>query len=1591
MNGFVTGQEKNNGVEIKSADNASGNTNIEQSQDGISKATPLKGSHYLVNGALFSCAMDTTGGNVLSQIVSQNNKVSLQNKPFVTINDTSFSNPFGLCMLQPTPSGGYCPCSYSLQWIKDNSIDHSKNTDLPTEKSKLKCQLGGLVSCLFHGQTQSVTAADFESANFQAANVINPFVVELESVQPEKYVEFGVSSIKAYLIDKDGKEKELKKGDAVRIGSTITLKAFAKQKQITDKHVSWALYQLVDFQNIIEQSSKQNSKTTKQEVKTQKVENLYIYRHVLDSFTVKIVKEGVYTVEGMGSGKLKNRPIPYAALSNYEDIKAYNLSYDKGNYVLPNKMATPPFDKSCSLELNIKGDNSIVGVKKDGDNITDNSNNHIYIKQGKTFVLTPTLLFDFDKEFDELEYVIQKSNGNDTFEEKGNLQAASLEINPDVAEIDYKVTFLLYKKGEDGVSERTPLSTCSVRMHSYNEAVLFAYVPSFSKRPDKNTTLRRVGDTLMFGVRKAQNGRDLYEDVDEKNIKWSLEKDNKPQPFSQEGDRILCDFKAVGTYTIKADLSAVNLRNGGVKEQNDDSVTAIDHEASKQKVITHKLKISYNEVTEIKIASTNGIRYNGIKYRIDLSYLFENLAINEKVILSCDNSNVNITELTQNGAFQAKEPGEYTVKATIYTDGVKGAEKTVVANVYESTFSKWEFCDSKRNRITETGKNNMFGIQATVPAWAVSDDEKSCKRTICVSLYHKEYELKKIRTELDEKGHFSIDDIDVKEHVVKKTIDLIPFFDAQTDFMITFKVSDHPASLVKGLQKSSKNELFTDACHLKVTNSLIIDGYFAHPNGKKIVDIMDYNDDVNVHLRMLNASEEQLKNMRLRVYENMSGLDPVVFEASEIELDKDGNADIPIKILPDKVSNAELDKLMFAGPSKGKSVSDADLDKLMFAEPSKGKSVSDADLDKLMYISETDLDKLKFPENEKLPRLFYFKIVELDQYGIIEKSKLSFIDDYGKKFEYPPYPGDLYGKNSDELKAIVENEKWDLLSFNSDIQKNSKARNYYYQLKLVSHKEDCKSFIKTYNQLAPVVVGEEMKEEKEEKKESRNCKCPRCHEDITLDEIKRICSKIDKNGVEKCFLNETQLSNLGKILPYLNKYRGVAHINTCMRKAHFVAQVYAETKFCDFEENDFTFSSKSLIDFSKNFQTPEGRKKAKEWGFDAEEAAKDKSKKKVSKENQVNIANWRYSNMTGNGNFESGDGYRFRGRGMIHLTHRGNYKEKSDYCNKVFLTNGEPQTDWENHPEEVATNLRDVVLSALCFWRRGFLNQYADYDTDDCGRKLSKIINNDADAWNKVKNNMRKPYYLRAAKVFKVEECQKNIGLRGVEIKTTETFDHRFSIKENQTNIAFIDVIVPSSRNREGVMVVFDNTGIRFKTYCLCRGKYRNREITNGDTPTGLAKVTYVKSKHANDNEKNKLAYGIQGCCVLDGVKLSDLVEEPQRSILLNDPNRSENDKNGQFYKVSKVRIGILIHSGHTTDIESEKAIQDYRNDKGRLMPTHGCIRVYNEEMSKLGAICESLKKEGKTIYLYVEDYYGDITDVFDHYCLDLDFKDKNR
>ena len=95
-------------------------------------------------------------------------------------------------------------------------------------------------------------------------------------------------------------------------------------------------------------------------------------------------------------------------------------------------------------------------------------------------------------------------------------------------------------------------------------------------------------------------------------------------------------------------------------------------------------------------------------------------------------------------------------------------------------------------------------------------------------------------------------------------------------------------------------------------------------------------------------------------------------------------------------------------------------------------------------------------------------------------------------------------------------------------------------------------------------------------------------------------------------------------------------INTSLRLAHFLAQAGHESGGFKLTQENLNYGAKGLRGlFGKYFPTDELAK--------------------LCERKPEKIANIIYSNRMGNGSKESGDGWKFRGRGYIQLTGRDNY------------------------------------------------------------------------------------------------------------------------------------------------------------------------------------------------------------------------------------------------------------------------------------------------------------------------------------------------
>lgn len=189
--------------------------------------------------------------------------------------------------------------------------------------------------------------------------------------------------------------------------------------------------------------------------------------------------------------------------------------------------------------------------------------------------------------------------------------------------------------------------------------------------------------------------------------------------------------------------------------------------------------------------------------------------------------------------------------------------------------------------------------------------------------------------------------------------------------------------------------------------------------------------------------------------------------------------------------------------------------------------------------------------------------------------------------------------------------------------------------------------------------------------------------------------------------------NAGPFLVSFTKYS----INTPLRINHFLGQTSHETEgFTRFEEN-LNYKPASLKEkFSAFKKNPH---LADKYGRTLKQKA-----------NQIMIANIAYSNRMGNGSVSSGDGWKFKGRGLIHLTGRANYEAYKKYSGIDVVSN-----------PDLAARLDIAIDIAAWFWSRNKLNIYADKNNVT---QLTEVINGGS---NGLADRISKTNYFKETKI----------------------------------------------------------------------------------------------------------------------------------------------------------------------------------------------------------------------------------------------------
>jgi putative chitinase len=173
---------------------------------------------------------------------------------------------------------------------------------------------------------------------------------------------------------------------------------------------------------------------------------------------------------------------------------------------------------------------------------------------------------------------------------------------------------------------------------------------------------------------------------------------------------------------------------------------------------------------------------------------------------------------------------------------------------------------------------------------------------------------------------------------------------------------------------------------------------------------------------------------------------------------------------------------------------------------------------------------------------------------------------------------------------------------------------------------------------------------------------------ITLELLQKVCPKTKKEVLESYV---APLNKVAKAHDILDNHK---------RLAAFLAQVAHESGGFNFTKENLNYNAKALQTVFKKYYPTEKDALAHE-------------------RKPEQIANKVYASRMGNGDEKSGDGWSYRGRGLIQLTGKENYTKFAESIKK-------PITEAVAYLETA----EGAVESAAWFWTKNKLNELCDKD-----------------------------------------------------------------------------------------------------------------------------------------------------------------------------------------------------------------------------------------------------------------------------------------
>jgi len=216
--------------------------------------------------------------------------------------------------------------------------------------------------------------------------------------------------------------------------------------------------------------------------------------------------------------------------------------------------------------------------------------------------------------------------------------------------------------------------------------------------------------------------------------------------------------------------------------------------------------------------------------------------------------------------------------------------------------------------------------------------------------------------------------------------------------------------------------------------------------------------------------------------------------------------------------------------------------------------------------------------------------------------------------------------------------------------------------------------------------------------------------------------------LKKIFPN-AQDALLKQVADELNVAPARYGLDTSLRQAHFFAQVRQESGA------GFQAQVESLNYRPALLQSTFGYYANHKAEAEADGRLEDPATRKILRPaNQQVIANKAYANRNGNGDIASGDGWNYRGRGLLQVTGRSNYAAIANTYRQLYPGDN---ADYVANPA-LMEQFPHTVRAAVCYWIQNGLDKKADLGSQDADvDRITRVINSKTDTYDERRANFK--------------------------------------------------------------------------------------------------------------------------------------------------------------------------------------------------------------------------------------------------------------